>query len=133
MGRTVTPTYRVELTLASGCWRATPEAWRRHYGRPTVANLARFVAAHNASMAPGGANAHLSAEHAIIGATIVRQSTGQRVAEYYGRGDVSAPSALVDALRVLVDHASEIYPHFESERGQRDLAQARAALASNES
>jgi hypothetical protein len=36
---------------------------------------------------------------------------------------------LAEALRVLVDHASEMYPHFESERGQRDIADAQAALA----
>lgn len=34
----------------------------------------------------------------------------------------------VAALETLADHASEMYPHFESERGQRDIANARAAL-----
>lgn len=34
-----------------------------------------------------------------------------------------------ETLTVLVDHASERYPHFESERGQRELEQARALLA----
>jgi hypothetical protein len=38
---------------------------------------------------------------------------------------------LREALDVLVDHAEETYPHFESERGQRDIAQARAALAAH--
>jgi len=37
-------------------------------------------------------------------------------------------NAALDALRVLVDHAKETYPHFESERGQRDIAQAEAVL-----
>ena len=36
---------------------------------------------------------------------------------------------LVAALEKLIDHASETYPHFESPRGQADIAQARAALA----
>lgn len=40
----------------------------------------------------------------------------------------SAPD-LLTALRVLVDHAQETYPHFESERGQRDIAAAIAAIA----
>ena len=35
---------------------------------------------------------------------------------------------LVEALKVLVDHASERYPHFESERGQKDIAASQAAL-----
>lgn len=37
---------------------------------------------------------------------------------------------LLGALLVLVDHAEEPYPHFESERGKMDLAQAHAALDS---
>ena len=36
---------------------------------------------------------------------------------------------LVEALAVLTDHASERYPHFESERGQREITAARALLA----
>lgn len=32
-------------------------------------------------------------------------------------------------LRTFVEHASEMYPHFESIRGQREIAEARAALA----
>lgn len=35
---------------------------------------------------------------------------------------------LVHVLKVMVDHAKETYPHFESERGQRDIAQAEAVL-----
>ena len=38
-----------------------------------------------------------------------------------------APEMLA-LLVILTDHASEQYPHFESERGQRELAQARALL-----
>jgi hypothetical protein len=33
-------------------------------------------------------------------------------------------------LSTFADHASETYPHFESERGQREITEARAALAS---
>ena len=36
---------------------------------------------------------------------------------------------LKDILAVLVDHASERYPHFESPRGQRELKTARALLS----
>ncbi len=35
---------------------------------------------------------------------------------------------LLNALKVLVDHAQETYPHFESERGQRDIARALRAI-----
>ncbi len=41
---------------------------------------------------------------------------------------VNAHAALVAALQVMVDHAKERFPHFESERGQRDIEQAQAAL-----
>ena len=37
--------------------------------------------------------------------------------------------ALMLALAVITDHAGEKYPHFESERGQRDIEAAHAALA----
>lgn len=36
--------------------------------------------------------------------------------------------ALVRALAIMVDHAEEQYPHFESPRGQSDIMQAKAAL-----
>jgi hypothetical protein len=48
------------------------------------------------------------------------------VRQNYKLGDAEALAA---ALRVLEDHARETYPHFESERGQRDISAARAALA----
>jgi hypothetical protein len=34
----------------------------------------------------------------------------------------------IEAVETLVDHAEEMYPHFESERGQRDIAEASAVL-----
>ena len=40
-----------------------------------------------------------------------------------------AVNHLITALRVLIDHAEERYPPFESERGQADLNSARVALA----
>jgi hypothetical protein len=36
---------------------------------------------------------------------------------------------LLEILEIITDHACEMYPHFESERGQREIAQARAAIA----
>ncbi len=37
-------------------------------------------------------------------------------------------SGCMGALRVLVDHAQETYPHFESPRGQADIRRALAVL-----
>jgi hypothetical protein len=43
--------------------------------------------------------------------------------------DVQSPATdLLQALKTLTDHAQEQYPHFESERGQRDIAQAVIAI-----
>ena len=39
---------------------------------------------------------------------------------------------LLEALKVLVDHAKETYPHFEDTRGQRDIKQAMEAIAAAE-
>ena len=57
-----------------------------------------------------------------------------------GRDEELWPNALLQAtapellaiLRTLTDHASETYPHFESERGQREIADARKAIAKAE-
>ena len=35
----------------------------------------------------------------------------------------------VSAIKTLIEHAQETYPHFESPRGQRDIAAAISALA----
>ena len=35
---------------------------------------------------------------------------------------------LVRALKIMIAHASETYPHFESERGKIDIQNAKAAL-----
>jgi hypothetical protein len=42
---------------------------------------------------------------------------------------IAAEPDLLAALETLVDHAQEKYPHFESERGQRDIAAALKAIA----
>jgi hypothetical protein len=42
---------------------------------------------------------------------------------------MAAAPDLLAALKVLMDHASETYPHFEDTRGQAGIAAARAAIA----
>lgn len=86
MGRSYTPKYRIEIRLASPKWAAPPEAWRTQYGRANAENLARFIQVHNASIAPGGANAHLGAEHRITGARLVRQADDRVLAECWESG-----------------------------------------------
>lgn len=77
MGTTVTPKYRVViegLGIASMCWDI------KNYGRPSDANLERFVMAFVASLRPGGANAHLQS-----GTENLLFPTGARI-EYNHRG-----------------------------------------------
>lgn len=64
MGRTSTPTYVVEIEMPG--YRYAPAAWRVSsavnapgYGKPTDANLARYVEKFEESTRPGGVNAHL--------------------------------------------------------------------------
>ena len=90
MGRSITPKYRVEespVRLADGrLIRSTDYAWRREYGRPTEANLERFIDAMASSQKSGGANAHLAEAYGQIvvtsSARIVRQLDGEVVASW---------------------------------------------------
>lgn len=54
---------------------------------------------------------------------------------HYGEPVTEAEQAILDArdeliaaATVMIDHASEMYPHFESERGQRDIERLAAAI-----
>ena len=94
MGRSTTPTFRVEFTKTyklSGfnhmAWYSTDGPNRTGYGKPTEANLAKLIKHMNQSYQPGGANAHLQRAgqdrpSSITEARIVRQSTGKVVATY---------------------------------------------------
>lgn len=76
-----TPTHRIEFADPA----MTPVPWRRHFGRPNVESLAKYVAKFNESLQPGGCNAH-AAEDMPNGLTgivkIVRQSDNKVVANY---------------------------------------------------
>jgi len=52
---------------------------------------------------------------------------GQRQKERAEEAERKLKDAL-ESLRTLVEHAGEKYPHFESERGQKEIAEARALL-----
>jgi hypothetical protein len=85
MGRTVTPTFRIEgLARRISDGRRFPlyHAWpTKHAGRPTDATLAAYVEVAEAATLAGGVNAHLGAEQ-ITEARVIRQSTGDVVATY---------------------------------------------------
>lgn len=82
MGRTITPSYRVEL-MEHRIGSCGPAVSRMGWdGRPTVANLERYVFAY----VDGGVNVHLSESLGYIpiphSARIVRQKTGRIVASW---------------------------------------------------
>jgi hypothetical protein len=80
MGRTITPTYAVHLFVPGTS--ITPAAWDvRRNGRPTDANLTRYVRAFEQSTLPGGPNAHLGPMR-VLRARVRHQRSGEFVAEY---------------------------------------------------
>ena len=81
MGRTFTPAHAVEFVVDRGYW--TPMGWdAKHAGRPTVANLAAFVAGYEASTQPGGVNAHLGATRILSARIVTNRGERREVAQY---------------------------------------------------
>lgn len=85
MGRSITPTFRIEFREVTAAGRPvhwTSAGWdTKHAGRPSAETLAAHVRGMEASTEPGGVNEHLGAT--TIGyARIVRQSTDEVMAEY---------------------------------------------------
>lgn len=82
--------FRLEMQSMNTQRHHTAQSWyvrdsakhkRVGHGAPTAANLAMVVDGYERSTAPGFPNAHLGPD--VIGyARIVRQSTGETVAEY---------------------------------------------------
>lgn len=72
--------YRVDRGLfTEGEWRTRKQGQVPSMGKPSVENLAAHVAHLEASMKPGGCNAHLG-ERTILEAWITDEQTGVRVA-----------------------------------------------------
>jgi len=90
MGRSTTPTYRVELRVHGA--QQTPQAWHvrgqygaKGYGKPTLPNLHEWVVGLEMSCLPGGVNAQVYEGFGycpILSATIIRQRDGEVMAEW---------------------------------------------------
>jgi hypothetical protein len=86
-------TSKYAVTLTAPGYAFTPSLWLvRRDGRPTDANLARYVASFEASTGPGGPNAHLGAQQMtsatvrVISAVIrLNQAGGSVVARYQAK------------------------------------------------
>jgi hypothetical protein len=91
-----------------------------------------------------GASGHTPGPWVAVNDCTVRGSHGEPIASTLGFAFpscayhkenaqlIAAAPDLLAACKVLADHASEVYPHFESERGQADIAAARIAIAKAE-
>lgn len=65
-------------------WRVRGRRGTTGYGKPTEENLQKFLDTMNASMEPGGCNAHLREDDpmfAYVAGRIVRQRDGKVMAE----------------------------------------------------
>ena len=71
-GKSTTPKYRVETNLGNFSWDG---------GTANAANLQKYINALNASLEPGGANAHLGNKKKYTKAKLVNQKTNEVVAE----------------------------------------------------
>ena len=92
MGRSMTPTYRIETWEGLNTSK-TPSVimgWNvgglNGYGKPTAKNLAEWMKKYNDSYKFGGVNYHCSERAGVIihayKARIVRQSTGEVISEW---------------------------------------------------
>jgi hypothetical protein len=83
MGRSATPTHRVESTVNVGS--IMPMAWNcKQNGRATEDNLEKWRRDYNESFQPGGVNGPRNGTDVILhisSARLVHQSTGRIVAE----------------------------------------------------
>lgn len=62
MGRSTTPKYSFKISTVlsrAGKVGHTAMIWKSEYGRPTTANIDKWVTKYEESLSPGGANAHL--------------------------------------------------------------------------
>lgn len=85
MGRTTTPTYRIEFR-PEGPMALTNMRWPREAGRPTAENLGKHVRLMLTSFQPGGVNEHVGPVR-VTAAWIVHQATGTEVAKWTERNN----------------------------------------------
>jgi len=100
MGRSITPKYVVTVTHVNPSVVSTPSVWNcRESGRPTAANLKRWVDLYHESLKPGGVNEHVARAFGagawLQSARLMNNADGSRetVAEWFaGRAREVYPS-----------------------------------------
>ncbi len=86
MGRSVTPPYRLEMSgVTAATWRVKAQYGIPGDGKPTEANLIKYIRAYAKSL-ESGSNVHISKALGYVPyptwARIVRQADGQVMAEW---------------------------------------------------
>lgn len=108
--------------------RHTPGPWHVHEG----GNFVKVGAA--------GYDEYVE-EHSYLGGPLCVASVNRDATDDHGPNHelamanarlIAAAPDLLAILRVLVEHAQERYPHFESERGQTEIALALRLIAKAE-
>jgi len=87
MGRSSTPAYSFSIQTflsRAGKVRHTSMIWRKEYGRPTTANLDKWVTSYEESLKPGGCNAHLGYDP-VVSVEIKRNVVGGDVVASWER------------------------------------------------
>jgi hypothetical protein len=83
MGMSQTLTSKYQVRIFSPAHNYSPASWNcRRDGRPTDANLARYVESFEASTRPGGVNAHLGETRILRAVIAVNEYGGDVVARY---------------------------------------------------
>ena len=81
MGRTLTAKYQIRLNTVGPA--LMPMSWNcRTTGRPTEANIRKFVKGWEDSTLPGGVNAHLGVDVVLSAKILLNDGSGTVVAEY---------------------------------------------------
>ena len=88
MGGSRTFPYVLKIKTVSGAFH-TPMEWRLRaqfgipgYGKPTVANIDKWVTALEDSMKPGGCNAHIGFDPVVEARIVENHAGGDTVAEW---------------------------------------------------
>jgi hypothetical protein len=88
-GGSTTPKYVVDMKLKRGYtdaaeWRVNAQYGMRGYGKPTTANLKKYIDAYNDSLESGGVNAHIGPSGKAIWAGIRFNTYGTKYIAEWG-------------------------------------------------
>jgi hypothetical protein len=127
-----TPTFRLEIEVFGGQvsrqeWNTRKRARRPGLGRPTKANIDKWVSDFEDSCKPGGVNSHLGFSP-VLNARIVRQATGEVVASWNRKADHPEPMFQVIGPSLHPKSSFPGFPQNEPPKVQSTFAFAGAGI-----